>query len=512
MNPIVKSGQEWTFPLLDEVATHIERIAVEKYDLNLFDNQIEIISSEQMLDAYAANGLPIFYAHWSFGQQFVKQLNSYQRGLMGLAYEVVINSDPCISYCMEENTMLMQTLVIAHAAMGHNTFFKNNYLFKEWTDPEGIIDYLRYAKKYVRECEEKHGADQVERVLNCAHALQMHGVDKYKPVAKLSAAQEEKRREERVKFLQANVNELWKTIPDNNLPKGEKMEKFPKESQENLVRFLEENAPRLKDWEREILRIVRTISQYFYPQMQTKMLNEAIACFWHYTIMHDLYEEGIVSADAMQEFYISHANVVYQPDFDSPHYSGINPYAIGFAMMQDVKRVAMDPTDEDRKWFHNQEWVGSGDWLSVIKEITAEYKDESGTRQFLSPTVMREFKLFDVLDDEDDPNLLVNAIHDDKGYYRVRDALAQTYNIGYSIPNIEVDNVERWGDRSLHLTHTMINNRPIDVKNAGLVIRMFSDLWGYDVSFTSRDDKGRERLKIGYNVKKEKMSLNVFDY
>ncbi len=47
---------------------------------------------------------------------------------MGLAYELVINSNPCISYLMEENTMAMQALVIAHACYGHNSFFKNNYL------------------------------------------------------------------------------------------------------------------------------------------------------------------------------------------------------------------------------------------------------------------------------------------------------------------------------------------------------------------------------------------------
>lgn len=43
---------------------------------------------------------------------------------MGLAYELVINSNPCISYLMEENSMPMQALVIAHACYGHNSFLK----------------------------------------------------------------------------------------------------------------------------------------------------------------------------------------------------------------------------------------------------------------------------------------------------------------------------------------------------------------------------------------------------
>ncbi len=89
---------------------------------------------------------------------------SYKRGQMGLAYELVINSDPCISYLMEENTMAMQALVIAHACYGHNSFFKNNYLFKMWTSADAIIDYLVFARKYISDCEERHGIDEVESV------------------------------------------------------------------------------------------------------------------------------------------------------------------------------------------------------------------------------------------------------------------------------------------------------------------------------------------------------------
>ncbi len=95
---------------------------------------------------------------------------------MGLAYEVVINSSPCISYLMEENSATMQALVIAHAAFGHNHFFKNNRLFREWTDAAGILDYLEFARGYIARCEERHGMRAVERILDAAHALQSQGV------------------------------------------------------------------------------------------------------------------------------------------------------------------------------------------------------------------------------------------------------------------------------------------------------------------------------------------------
>src|SRR5438045_7591183 len=132
-----------------------------------------------MLDAYSSVGMPLFYKHWSFGKHFAHHDAFYRKGLMGLAYEIVINSSPCISYLMEENTATMQTLVIAHAAFGHNHFFKNNYLFKQWTDADGILDYLDFAKSYVAQCEERHGRAEGERTLDAAHALMSHGIDRY---------------------------------------------------------------------------------------------------------------------------------------------------------------------------------------------------------------------------------------------------------------------------------------------------------------------------------------------
>ena len=115
-----------------------------------------------MMDAYASVGMPVNYRHWSYGKEFIATEKSYKRGHMGLAYEIVINSNPCISYLMEENTMAMQALVIAHAAYGHNSFFKGNYLFRMWTDASSIIDYLVYAERLRRRMRGAHGMDAVE--------------------------------------------------------------------------------------------------------------------------------------------------------------------------------------------------------------------------------------------------------------------------------------------------------------------------------------------------------------
>jgi spore cortex formation protein SpoVR/YcgB (stage V sporulation) len=175
----ISTGSEWTFELIQAYDKEISRLAA-RYALDTYPNQIEVITAEQMMDAYASVGMPLGYHHWSYGKHFLSTEKSYSRGQMGLAYEIVINSDPCIAYLMEENTICMQALVVAHACYGHNSFFKGNYLFRTWTDASSIIDYLVFAKQYIMQCEERHGIDAVEQVLDACHALMNYGVDRYK--------------------------------------------------------------------------------------------------------------------------------------------------------------------------------------------------------------------------------------------------------------------------------------------------------------------------------------------
>ena len=174
------SGPDWDFGTLSHAFDVIERVAIEELNLDIHPVQMEIISSEQMLDAYSSIGMPLMYRHWSFGKHFLYEEQLYRKGGRGLAYEIVINSNPCIVYLMEENTMALQALVTAHAALGHNHFFKNNYLFKEWTDAGAILSYLDFAKNYIARCEERHGLAAVEEILDTAHALMEQGVFRYR--------------------------------------------------------------------------------------------------------------------------------------------------------------------------------------------------------------------------------------------------------------------------------------------------------------------------------------------
>lgn len=486
----ISEGSEWTFELLETYDKEIARVA-EHYGLDTYPNQIEVITSEQMIDAYSSVGMPVGYSHWSFGKQFMTTQKNYKRGQMGLAYEIVINSSPCIAYLMEENTMTMQALVIAHASYGHNSFFKGNYLFRTWTDAEGILDYLVFARNYVAECEQRYGEEAVEDVLDSCHALMNHGVDRYKRPAKLSMAKEKALQRERADYLQSQVNDLWRTLPPKEETEEKRKERrFPPEPQENLLYFIEKNAPRLEPWQREIVRIVRKIAQYFYPQRQTQVMNEGWATFWHYTLLNHLYEEGKLTDGFMMEFLQSHTNVVYQPPYFSRMYSGINPYALGFNMFRDIRRVCEEPTDEDRRWF--PELAGS-DWLETLDFAMRNFKDESFIAQYLSPRLIRELKLFNVVDDDHDDKLEISAIHDDAGYHQIRQTLADQYNLGNREPNIQVWNVDVYGDRSLTLRHDMHSRRPLG-ESTPEMLRHIARLWGYDVRIESTDEHGHAEL------------------
>ncbi len=491
-------GADWDYDKVRRAYDAIEVVATRDLGLDTYANQIEVITAEQMLDAYSSIGMPLLYKHWSFGKHFARDEVLYRRGLRGLAYEIVINSNPCISYIMEENTMTMQALVMAHAAFGHNHFFKNNYLFRQWTDADGILDYLDFAKGYVAQCEERHGLAAVERVLDAAHALMSHGVHRYPRRRPLDLRMEEKREKERREHQERMFNDLWRTVPTkggahNGLSDRDRRRAVLGLPEENILYFLEKRAPRLHAWQRELLRIVRHLAQYFYPQRQTKVMNEGCATYCHYRIMERLHSDGLMTDGAWLEFLHSHTNVVFQPEFDDPRYGGLNPYALGYAMMQDIARICERPTQEDRAWF--PDIAGKGDSMAVIRDAWANFRDESFILQYLSPNLIRRFKLFHVRDDAREPALTVQRIHDERGYREIRQTLARQYDIAWAESDIQITDVDLTGDRKLVLEHRAMNQIVLDEDDTRSVLQHLADLWGYEVSLEEVDAATGARLK-----------------
>lgn len=493
---VIDSKTDWTPALLERAWEEIAIISEEELELvpgkDLYPNQFEIVSAEQMLDAYSSIGLPIHYNHWSFGKEFLQNEKQYAKGHMGLAYEMVINSNPCVNLLMEENLAYMQVMVMAHAGVGHNAVFANNVYFKEWTNAGSIIDYMLFARDYVRHCEERYGMKEVEQVLDAAHTISMHSIDKFKRKhrpklneeqrLKALMAQDERRQRELdiiLKKTSINMDDEKSLMIDE----GE----FLEEDEENLAYYIMKKSPNLARWKREILRIVYKVNQYFSPQGPTKTLNEGFATFSHFYIMERLEEKGIITPDAYMAYLQSHSGVVYQPDYNSRHYSGPNPYALGFNILKDVKRICENPTAEDKEWF--PKLIGKR-WQDAVKEAAFEHRDDSFIQQYLSPKVIRDMHLFTVsINYETDPDFghqtakgVVSEIHDDIGYANIRNALAASKERINYCPQIVVEGADFEGDRTLFLRYDPYMNRELDEDDANLVLEHLDTLWGYRVN------------------------------
>lgn len=486
MKPLF-TGSEWDMDMLHTVWATIDDIGKNTFGLDYYEPQIEVISAEQMLDAYSSVAMPIMYPHWSFGKTFIQNEHQYKKGMQGLAYEVVINTNPCIAYLMENNTACLQALVLAHASCGHSSFFKNNYLFKGWTEADTIIDYLRFAKQYIKRCEEKYGEQRVEHLLDACHALQDHGVDKYRKPGRLSKELEKQRAKQWEQYAERTFNDMWRTVPRNPDVKPEISKDKSLFPEENILYFIEKNSPILETWEREVVRIVRKISQYFYPQRQTQLMNEGWATFCHHMIMTELHDQDYLTDGAYLEFLASHTAVVAQPVWDSKYYSGINVYALGFAMFTDIRRMCENPDDEDRKCCPE---ICDTNWLETIKDIVANYRDESFVLQFLSPKVARRFKLFSLHVKERSGYHEVNGTHDEESFLHIRKALAEQYDLSRRIPQIEVVDVEWKGDRWLYLEHRTKDNRRMEYYSMRQTVQYIRKLWGFTVKMEYKDLEG----------------------
>ncbi|MFN7856702.1 MAG: SpoVR family protein, partial [Acidovorax sp.] len=199
-----------------------------------------------------------------------------------------------------------------------------------------------------------------------------------------------------------------------------------------------------------------------------------------------LYDDGYLSDGVMLEWLGSHTNVIFQPPVGHRAYSGINPYALGFAMYRDIQRICQSPTEEDRLWFPD---IAGTPWLPALDHAMRNFKDESFIGQYLSPHLIREMRLFSIHDDSSRSELEVSAIHDEDGYRALRQTLSQQYDLGTREPNIQVWNVNLRGDRTLTLRHTSYRGRPLG-PDTSEVLKHVARLWGFGVQIEAVDASG----------------------
>ena len=405
--------------------------------LDFYPQEFEIVTYDDMLGYEAYMGMPVRYRHWSFGKAYERKKTYYHYNLTGLPYEMVINSNPCLAYLMKDNTLLLQVLTMAHV-YGHNDFFKNNRMFREGTRAENCLELFKShavrIESYIK--DPSIGYERVERILDAAHALRFQV---YRTVGERHLTPEELKQQLIARSQpEPSAHPLLEPRVKNQ-PLD--LNRIPLEPEEDILLFIYRHA-QLEDWERDVIGFVRQESLYFLPQIETKIMNEGWASFWHYRILQEL--------DLPQEMHIEflkrHNQVL------SPHPGSINPYHLGFKIFEKLEREKGIP---------------------FILQVRESERDSSCLRCYLDEELCRELNLFSYFKKGRD--YYVSEVADEDGWKYIRDTLAMNAGI-QTIPNIKVTEV-KGRDRVLVLEQEW-DGRELLLDYAHQTLKYIARLWG----------------------------------
>ena len=419
----------WTISDLEKWDNDVCDIA-KAHDLDWFPIRYEVCDYYSMIGHMAYHGMPTHYGHWSYGKSFEQIHQRYNAGMEGLPYELIINSNPSIAYLMKENPEYLQVLIMAHC-VGHSDFFKNNATFAN-TSPENIVARLRNAKKRIQAYVEDPtiGVEKVEEVLTAAHAVQFQ---MSRSRVKRSTREEK-------------VERIIKDALENDITlEQEDIEAPILEPEYDILMFCAENSRRMPAWKRDLLEIVNMQAEYFIPQIQTKIMNEGWASFWHYRLMHKLN-----LPDKMHLAFLKMHNLVIRP-----HTGGLNPYHLGFELF---KRIEEAKGIEE--CFIARETLNDASFLMTY--LTQKHCDELG---LFSYSLKRK------------KGYLIDDVSDDDGWKSIRSALIAGVGTN-SMPVIYADDLDN--DFTLHLRHEH-DGRDLDLDYADKVINHIKVLWGDEV-------------------------------
>jgi len=429
-----------------------------KLGLDPYPQEFEICDHEQMLAYMVYSGMPSHYPHWSYGKGYEKLKTLYDYGVSGLPYEMVINSSPCIAYLMRDNTPLLQILTMAHV-YGHNDFFKNNFTFKS-TRAEFTTETFKTHADRVRQYIEDPsiGLEKVERLLDAAHALSLQ-------CRRNLAIREQTPEEQQERLLEESqpqsdpfqsIHRRQQYVPPN-------LERVPLQPEENILIFVRDRNPHLSDWEKDLLTIVHEEAQYFIPQIETKIMNEGYASFWHKQIL-----EALDLPQGMRlEFLVRHNQVL------SPAPGAINPYHLGMKIWEDIESRWDHPTAEEERGRGAKKKSGR----EKIFEVREVERDSSFLRRYLTEDLIRGLNLFEY--QSRGGERVVSRVADDQNWREIKETLIRNIGMG-TIPEIKIEDADYNNNRVLYLKHYH-DGRDLHLEYAEKTLQYLHQLWGREV-------------------------------
>ena len=449
---------------LEESLQQIWDVA-QKFGLDPYPTRFEIVPATVMYEV-GSYALPGRYSHWTFGKAYHRMKTMYDFGLSKI-YEVVINTNPAYGFLLETNSPVQNKMVIAHV-LGHVDFFKNNVYFSKTN--RRMVESVSTHSQRMMDYEFRYGRKTVEKFLDSVLAIEEHIDPNFFIKREISPLEEQRRAELRPK--EGRYDDLW------NLDRIARVNESPHESlshsgkirddvapgvrlpEKDIVFYIMRNSPTLSTWQRDVMAMVHEEMEYFVPQMQTKIMNEGWASFWHARIMREL---DLPDKEHI-EFAELHSGVV------SPQKGQLNPYYLGYKIYEDIEKRWDDPSQEERERFGRT----GGQGREKIFEVRELENDVSFLRNYLTEDLSEELDLFvyELLEEEE-------WTITEKRWQRVRDQLvANMTNFGF--PYLQVEDGDYNGNRELYLKHCY-ESTELDMRYARKALEHVHTLWGRPV-------------------------------
>jgi stage V sporulation protein R len=431
---------------LQEIDRIIQQIAREM-GLDFFEQEFDVIPAQKMLEIMAYR-FPVNFSHWSFGRDYERERTKYEHGL-GIPYEVVLNSDPCRAFLMNTNPFAVQVMVMAHV-YAHNDFMKNNIYFGHTrrdmlpSASEAALRFQRYEKLY--------GLEAVEQVIDAGLSIELNiDPDFFIEQEEETPGEREEVTASRPSATKGAFDDLLSTPKDQEVQKDTRRRKTPERPQRDLMLYIIQNSPKpLREWEQDVLSVIRDQSRYFMPQRRTKIMNEGWATLWHMRIMDRLFREGILSQEDHGYYNLYNARVLAK----NPRV--LNPYLVGLRIFEDVERRwdrgqfgrEFDLSDDPSKWDKWDKGLGKG--REKIFEVRRAYSDRFFVEHFLTERLVEELELY--LYEGRRQAGEIHYVIKEKGWRKIKELLVASLS-SFDTPLIFVEDGDFQGKRELYLRH-----------------------------------------------------------
>lgn len=458
-----------------ERAIHDITEIAEGFGLDFFPMRYEICPSD-IIYTFGAYGMPTRFSHWSFGKAFHKMKLEYDLGLSKI-YELVINSNPCYAFLLEGNSLIQNKLIVAHV-LGHCDFFKNNVRFSNTS--RDMVESMAASAERIRAYELEYGKAEVEKVIDAVLALQEH-IDpslvrpKLQWQKRLEDAQAqqaghgrlgrhhqgtEKKRSSSGPYDDLwSLDDEWKIKQENEQAQRNQKKPFPEQPEKDILLFIQEHSRDLEEWQRDVITILRDEMLYFWPQLETKIMNEGWASYWHVRILRemDLSEEETI------EFAKLNASVL------APSRTSINPYHLGYKMFEDIEKRWDEPTQEEQERYGRKPNEGR----KKIFEVREIEGDSSFVRNYLTKELVEDLDLYLFQKQGQDYTIV------DKDWEHVRDQLV-SMRVNGGFPYLMVENGDYQHNGELLIKH-YYEGMELDIKYIEKTIPYLQELWGRSV-------------------------------